>query len=403
MLTAVNGLGEVISLFRSYSRSEINSLKEKGPYYCRECAKPVIVKAGEKRIPHFAHQMHSRCPESYENESQYHLNGKVQLYNWLKQEGISSVLECYYPDIQQRADIGFRLQKQLYAIEFQCSAIADDLFYKRTQSYLKAGIIPIWILGANKFKRLDYNRISLTQFNYLFLTQHQKKSWMILSFCPNTKHFIFIKNPLPYSAKNAFAQMLIKPLKNTCTSDILQIPDESAPLSFQKWLAMIRKQKNFAAVSHSSFSRELLYELYNQGISPTSLPSEIGLPVFHSPNIQTPPILWQTYLILDVVLKKQTFTISDAVASFYKRVRNKNISLRRFPLALHSEEAKAVEEYLLLLEHLYIIKKNDENIYYVHQKLQFPLSQDEQENCDQSLNKRFGKFIMKQASQNQLL
>ncbi|MCX2839959.1 hypothetical protein OQ279_17680, partial [Salinimicrobium sp. MT39] len=50
---------------------------------------------------------------------------------------------------------------------------------------------------------------------------------------------------------------------------------------------------------------------------------------------------------------------------------------------------------------LYIISKTDQGGYFVSNKLIFPYSQNEQVQYDQSLNKRFGKYIMKQASQNQ--
>ncbi len=401
MLTAVNSSGEVVSLFRSYTRAEAISLKEKGPYFCRECSESLLLKAGTKRIPHFAHHMHSRCPESYENESQYHLNGKIKLYNWLRQKGVSPVMEYYYHEIQQRADIGFIYKEQSFAIEFQCSPISEDLFYKRTQSYLQAGIIPIWIIGANKIKRIDHNRIALTSFNYLFLSLYERKSWEILAFCPNTMHFVFLKNPLPYSTKNTFVNLQIKPLKNLDLSTLLHLSNESSSISFQQWQSVIRKQKDFAAVRNSSFSKAMLAELYNHRISPSQLPSEIGLPVFHSPYISTPPLQWQTFLMMDVIMKKKTFTISDAKTSFYKRVRSKSISVRRFPLLDESEEFRAVEEYFSLLEHLYIISKTDQGGYFVSNKLIFPYSQNEQVQYDQSLNKRFGKYIMKQASQNQ--
>lgn len=400
MLTAVNQSGEVISLYKTYSRNEIHYLKENGPYFCRECKKTVLLKAGNKRIAHFAHHIHSRCPESYENESQYHLNGKINLYSWLFEQGLLPEMEQYFYEIKQRADIGFTYNDKTYAIEFQCSPISDELLYKRNQSYIQAGIIPIWIVGANKIKRLDHNRIALTGFNYLFLTQHEHTSWHIISFCPNTLHFFFIKNPQPYTTKNAFAQLTFKPLKNLSFKEILFPPNDSALVPFQQWQTTIRKQKNFAAIGQGLYNKGFLNELYQYNITPSFLPSEIGLPVFHSPYISTSPVQWQTYFFLDVIKKKHKFTIDNAKSFFMKRIRNKDLSIRTFPLENRQDEFRAVEEYITLLENLYVLSKTDNGFYYVNNLPHFHISQEEQGNSDQRLNRRFGKFIMNQANQN---
>ena len=71
------------------------------------------MKLGSQRIEHFAHQKDSQCTESYERESDYHINGKLQLFQWLEMQNLSPVLEPYYQSIRQRPDIGFTYQFKL--------------------------------------------------------------------------------------------------------------------------------------------------------------------------------------------------------------------------------------------------------------------------------------------------
>ena len=86
-------------------------------------------------MEHFAHQKGSLCVESYERESEYHLAGKLQLFQWLNNQKLCPELEPFYPSIRQRPDIGVPYDKKNYALEFQCSAIPPELMIKRTKGY----------------------------------------------------------------------------------------------------------------------------------------------------------------------------------------------------------------------------------------------------------------------------
>lgn len=62
-------------------------------------------KIGSIISAHFAHKKHSDCPSSKGGpESQYHMRGKLELYDWLQiDENVIHVeLEPFITDIKQR-------------------------------------------------------------------------------------------------------------------------------------------------------------------------------------------------------------------------------------------------------------------------------------------------------------
>ena len=110
------------------------------------------MKLGSKKIWHFSHLAGGRCQYEYDRESEYHLSGKLMLYNWLKKQGIDAELEHMDSQMKQKPDIAFELHNQKYAIEFQCSVIPSEIFEKRTKTYFTHGVIPIWIAAESLIK-----------------------------------------------------------------------------------------------------------------------------------------------------------------------------------------------------------------------------------------------------------
>lgn len=103
----------------------------------------------------------NKCEDKYsESETEEHLNGKRDLFEWIKkQKGVSkAVLEGWIPETKQRPDITFEYNGRKYVIEYQCSPIATE-YIERHQLYKSAGINDIWICGTEKYlgngKRLN--------------------------------------------------------------------------------------------------------------------------------------------------------------------------------------------------------------------------------------------------------
>ena len=136
MLTALNEEGKLISLVEK-RRNDLLRLREKQKFYCPICHDIMIMKAGEVRIPHFAHKKYSACSSAVtENETVQHLQGKKDLYTFFQKNKLDTKLEYYIPHINQRPDVFITNQGKHYAIEFQCSPISPALVEKRTNNYV---------------------------------------------------------------------------------------------------------------------------------------------------------------------------------------------------------------------------------------------------------------------------
>ncbi|WP_275579533.1 competence protein CoiA, partial [Brevibacillus laterosporus] len=130
----------------------INLLARKKMLYCPICNNSVIYRNGSIRRKHFAHV--SKCSYQYhEPETIEHLNGKVLLYNWLKHQPFVTnlKLESWIPETKQKPDIYFEMNKQRYAIEYQCSPITVKKIKERMNLYSVADICDIWIFGTAKY------------------------------------------------------------------------------------------------------------------------------------------------------------------------------------------------------------------------------------------------------------
>src|SRR5690554_1948582 len=97
MLIAINHQHQQITAHKDLSKQD--------HYSCPACQSPVHLKAGSVMRPHFAHYKKSHCAVFSEGETEEHLEGKQQLYDWLKSLGYTVEMEAYLPEMKQRPDI----------------------------------------------------------------------------------------------------------------------------------------------------------------------------------------------------------------------------------------------------------------------------------------------------------
>lgn len=144
----------VINTFE-FEKEQIRKWSNKGILKCPMCDGKMVYKHGEYKIPHFAHE----CSCEFESqliynqpESEEHMIGKRNIYNWLKtQDGIENLkLEAWIQETKQRPDVYFEKDGNRYVIEYQCTPIATK-YAERHRLYELAGIEDIWILGTEKF------------------------------------------------------------------------------------------------------------------------------------------------------------------------------------------------------------------------------------------------------------
>ncbi len=397
MLVANRRNGEKFSLADYHDRNELLDYRKREEFQCPVCGEIVILKLGSKRIWHFSHRKDANCPQEYERESDYHMKGKLQLFHWLKQKGLEVVLENYIPSCRQRADIAIEWQDKKYALEFQCSSISPELFMKRTEGYIESGIIPIWLLGGNQLKRMGANLYSFNLFQYLFLRK-TVNGWNIPSYCPDFHSFIFLHHPLSVSSKKVMASMAAYPRSETNPS-ILFTPSPVKLLPLSNWLHELQKVKNGFFIHPTLEQRIFLNELYKKKLNLLLLPPEIGVPVPSAPFIETPPLVWQTYLYLDIlrhIRKGEVFTEKNLYHAILIRTHKKQITLRSIPLLKQGDFFTPVKEYLHLLVKISTLEKISENRYKMVRPFYQPSTVEHQAYAEKSFYRKFEAIIMNQ-------
>lgn len=135
---------------------------------CPVCGKAYEYCHGKIKTPYFRHMDKNICEYKYaETETEEHLNGKRDLYEWIKnQTGVTNaVLEGWIPDTKQRPDIMFNYKGYSCVIEYQCSPISSE-YLERHDLYKTAGIKDIWVCGVNNYLQY-YNKGKSKRFNSL--------------------------------------------------------------------------------------------------------------------------------------------------------------------------------------------------------------------------------------------
>ncbi len=389
VLTAKLQSGEVISLAEKKNKRYLQNLREKEVFYCRTCGEEVLLKLGEKRIYHFAHLKDSSCTEEYERESEYHMTGKLKLYEWLKKQGLSVELECYYHEIKQRADIAFEYENQKYCIEFQCSTISDEVFRKRTKGYEKIAIEPIWILGGKNIQRKHRNKVSLTAFHYRFLKENRLRQFYLPAYCPQTNQYIQMDNVYTLSTRKAFCHFSISPLQKMKISDLLKPPiPKFTPI--HDWTIELYRFK--ATLLGSPLHSHFLTELYANSINPYYLPPYVGIPLKGSLAIETPPLIWQTYIFIDHFHEqdrgKQIY-FHDIYTTILKKQREGHIITRSLPTISRNMLPFVIEEYLEQLSMNGILKKIKNHHYKIDKSMKIANNMEEWVQAEKTFYQQF--------------
>lgn len=381
MLTAQTKNGRNICLGFNYQKESLLELRSNEDFFCPICGEKVLLKLGDQRIYHFAHKQGGACRDFYENESVYHMEGKRQIYQWLIRQKIPSALEYYDKDIQQRPDIMFQYNGKKFALEFQCSSISERIFTKRTKTYLQNGYIPIWLISNSQMHIKKKNIVALSNFHYLFLRTTSSGWFYIPSYCPDHHQFHFFETITPYAIKNTFANHSIYPLDKLDIQDLLE-PKICSPFNIASWNREIEKYKLNWGLHPSHQHKSFFQEIYKNNLNLFLLPPEIGLPIPHSVLIQTSPIIWQTYLYLDIIAAKRTndlITLQEINFHFKRRQNRKEIVLRILPQLDQVNPLVAFIEYLSLLEQLGIITRKDETTFQLNQTIIIPKSNRDKE------------------------
>jgi Competence protein CoiA-like family len=120
----------------------------RGPdYACPGCRRNVILRKGQIRIHHFAHEPGQSCAWG-EGETEDHLEAKSKLYEAFVNRSLRAEAEWEVPSLggDRRADVFiWEMAAGPVALELQHTPILPEAMVTRTKAYMAAGVAPIWI------------------------------------------------------------------------------------------------------------------------------------------------------------------------------------------------------------------------------------------------------------------
>jgi len=301
MLQALNERGELIILSTLRQR-EINQLR-KHLFYCPQCKEQVIIRAGSRVIPHFAHLPESLCTIDHGGESDYHKRAKLILYEWFQSYNFSKVyLELFLPTINQRPDILIKTNDKMIAVEFQSASISPELLRQRNEGYAKANIIPFWIIGENQLKALGKNHsFQINAFMHQLIQSYRpNEPSKLVYFCPHKAKFTVLNDLHFYRQTKAYARPETFYLDNIHFKQLfLPYPFPRSSL-YRHWY---EEKRRFRLAAHRVTGKELHFRqwLYQKQVHVEQLPSLIHLPIASQYKMKTPIWHWQARLVLDLL------------------------------------------------------------------------------------------------------
>ncbi|MFW6287486.1 MAG: competence protein CoiA [bacterium] len=266
---------ELKNPYGHYFFDKVKLIKEAGQnrmLKCEECGKPVILKAGDKRVPHFAHLSTTNCNYSnFSKETEEHKQGKLILYQYFKEK---------YPDSEVQVD--YRLSNgrraNIYvvfdnanklAVEYQRKDIKIKDWRARHQNYQKLGINDLWILSTKKYKPLNaIKKDKFIFFKELLLNDSDKNIAVFLD--TDTKKLTLVSK-MEYRNKYGVITNQKYVWHEYKLSDITIKPDGSLDCDFYKkydyekknFLEQIKKHKEMEAKRRLELNKTLHNSIKN--------------------------------------------------------------------------------------------------------------------------------------------
>ncbi len=347
MLAAVDINGQPVVLAGPDAKQMALSLK-KTPHFCPQCGRPVVIKAGDVNIPHFAHETYSSCDSFSEHESPRHLAAKIDLFNWIIRTH-DAIMEARLPDGTQRPDI----LSGTIAVEYQCSTISASLFRERTKKYMMRGLNPFWIYGGPSIERKG-RYVKLTPFQRLFMRYHAQLGFYFVAYCPDLKLFTIYGRIIPVTISLCQAVRLdVKIEDMTFPPSAVFLTEFMFPLApfFDEKRKWIDRSLYYSNARNHPFFRTV-YEL---GRNPYLLSEEIGLPVRSGMAIRNHAAEWQFYIVHD----RKNGSMQEAANIIRRRIQKGHLKETIMPLAPMMTPEQAAEDYVALLNEIGIKRGMD--------------------------------------------
>jgi competence protein CoiA len=360
--------GELIELWRFQAIESLNALRSTHSFHCPHCSKPLILRLGTQKVPHFAHESIARCDPNYESESMIHFTGKKLIYELLAKENRAVEMEKHFPEIAQRADVFTSNGNCHYAIEFQCSSISSNLLTQRTKGYQRIGVVPYWLLGPPLANQLSFSKIRLSPFQSLFIKYHPLLGFWISQLDPSTETIYFYPHLMPISTSIFSTRPYRISIHKISFPFLPDIQLHQSSLRLSDWL-VIKEKLIINTLKFSHRKKEpLLYELYEAGASIHMTPSYVGIPVKNGILMGESFFKWQAFLWLDIFSRKQMGELickEEVVRAIDLRIKKGSLKLRKTPLVLANLLDGLVDQYLEVLVKTDVLKKENNEWYSI--------------------------------------
>ncbi|HET7579556.1 MAG TPA: competence protein CoiA family protein [Bacillales bacterium] len=378
MLVAKKRDGTLFTLLGRREKRFLKRLRNREVFYCPICHEKVQMRLGDQRSWHFAHQKGTECSYEAESESAYHLQGKRLLYEWLVSQDVQVKLEPYLTRLKQRPDLLLNTSPYPTALEFQCSTIEPDLLTKRTRTFQKAGVLPIWILGGNRLKRIGTRTFQLAQMDWLTLRKASRDSsgTFLIYFCPDSGQICLLTDILPCSNSRILANPHFYPIHSFTLHDLYRISNPEQPHYPENWLSL-KKQWRINAFRGRSRAHRYAQTLYRHL---SMIPSAAGWPTPHLYQIETPCFLWQGWLFHHFYLKgpeDRPIRLDQVRKAFRALVQQNIFRVRSFPLITDRDETLPLLEYLQCLTTLGLLRQTNETVFQKKHTAQSPVTMED--------------------------
>lgn len=379
LLTALNQDGKLITLVQSFKRKELIERLRSDVYFCPVCQEPLILKAGNIRVPHFSHKRNAACSIlETEPESPQHLKGKKYLFDFFFKQGLNVSLEHYLPDIKQRPDLFVQTPSHSFAIEYQCSPIARSILEKRTEGYKRSGIIPIWIIGGKPYQKYQKGLFTLTDFHWSMIRYKEEIGQYLFSFDSESLRFFLLSNITPISLRQV-SSSLLSTSYNTATLPF-RFPQGDNRINVPLWQQSKRRWLQNKVLYGNLVDDSFLKSIYSSGHNPYLLPPICGLPVPFMECFYSHPIEWQFFIYQECFSKLQVgkrISVKYIIQKVQSLIKSGFISPRYFPLAHELTWKNAVEHYCNVLTEWEYFKKIGEDLFEMVKEIKIPSSTEE--------------------------
>ncbi|MFP7231864.1 competence protein CoiA family protein [Bacillus subtilis] len=359
MFSAVTEDGRMVHLLGA-QRSR--TLKRRR-FFCPACGGELDVKLGSQKAPHFAHKQNKSCSIDIEPESAYHLEGKRQLYVWLKTQQASPLLEPYIKKINQRPDIMAKIKGRLLAVEYQCATLAPDVFEMRTEGFKQEGILPQWIVGNSRLKRTAPSFYQLSAFHWQFINASPNKE--MICYCPETRSFRRLSHIIPFYTNHSYSSVQTIPIHRADANDLF-FTDPTPSFEYSSWTKAIHRFRHKPHSKETNRLRQLFYEKRQTSLS--FLPTEVFVPVIKGAVFKSPVFVWQGFLYLfitDLGYKRVPIRFSAILQQCKLHIRKKNIAVRS--KCREDCLSEAVRQYIDFLCKKGFLRETQKEVYVLNQ------------------------------------